>query len=310
MESPFWSQGLNRYSYVFNNPLNATDPSGYDAEDEEDFVGFDCDGGACGDIVFADDPLNAGGAGEVDTGSLDDGADEEAETSPAQGEPDDSAIGESPESLNDVAQIPDFLGWDPSVSGGPQPQPHAEAPSAHLPHPTAPSEWGWHVYTTLMILIFNPGVANTPQPDDVATYNQQTGPELGIGAIPPWLPGAKGLGAAKELTNVSPTVAQLLALGPVKGFQVHHILPQYLGKMLGYTAEQMTEHPGTFISQWSHTGALNPLALHKAISHYLPPMVDGQKATYSAAQIRGGLQQAYADVGSSDLFGAIEHLIP
>jgi hypothetical protein len=36
MQTPFWSQGLNRYSYVFNNPLNATDPSGFYEEHEEE----------------------------------------------------------------------------------------------------------------------------------------------------------------------------------------------------------------------------------------------------------------------------------
>jgi RHS repeat-associated protein len=31
VQSPFWSQGLNRYAYVFNSPLNLTDPSGFSA---------------------------------------------------------------------------------------------------------------------------------------------------------------------------------------------------------------------------------------------------------------------------------------
>jgi RHS repeat-associated protein len=32
-QAPFWSQGLNRYSYVFNDPINHTDPSGFLGQD-------------------------------------------------------------------------------------------------------------------------------------------------------------------------------------------------------------------------------------------------------------------------------------
>ncbi len=34
VQAPFWSQGLNRYAYVFNSPLNYTDPSGFSAIDD------------------------------------------------------------------------------------------------------------------------------------------------------------------------------------------------------------------------------------------------------------------------------------
>ena len=81
MESPGWSQGLNRYSYVFNNPLNATDPNGFEvggpstyerAEDGED-----------GDYsyFYGDDPLSLNGQSGGDSQSS--GGDE-AETSPAE----------------------------------------------------------------------------------------------------------------------------------------------------------------------------------------------------------------------------------
>jgi hypothetical protein len=33
LQAPYWSQGQNRYAYVFNDPINKTDPSGFSWED-------------------------------------------------------------------------------------------------------------------------------------------------------------------------------------------------------------------------------------------------------------------------------------
>lgn len=45
---------------------------------------------------------------------------------------------------------------------------------------------------------------------------------------------------------ISPTYRELQGLN--KGFQAHHTLPQYLGKMLGYTKNDMLDHPATLPS--------------------------------------------------------------
>ncbi len=110
-----------------------------------------------------------------------------------------------------------------------------------------------------------------------------------------------------DLPLTSPTYAELKGLN--KGFQAHHILPQYLGKMLGFTKKDMLNHPATSVTQFSHTGKSNSNAMHKAISRYLPPMVGGKKANYSANQIRAGLQSAYTDIGRPELFNSVSHLI-
>jgi RHS repeat-associated protein len=46
MQAPHWSQGLNPYSYVFNDPINHTDPSGFSAD-------VDVGGAIVGGIVGA-----------------------------------------------------------------------------------------------------------------------------------------------------------------------------------------------------------------------------------------------------------------
>jgi len=112
-------------------------------------------------------------------------------------------------------------------------------------------------------------------------------------------------GAVPEV--LSPTYRELQGLN--KGFQAHHILPQYLGKMLGYTKNDMLDHPATLITQYSHTGKVNPDAMHKAISKYLPPMVGGKQANYTSGQIWEGLQKAYSEIGRPELFDSVKHLI-
>ncbi|WP_320043629.1 hypothetical protein [uncultured Desulfobacter sp.] len=114
--------------------------------------------------------------------------------------------------------------------------------------------------------------------------------------------------AAMSIPKVSPTVSELRKLG-VKGFQAHHGLTEYLGKMLGYTSKEMADHPGILVSQFKHTGKLNPDAIHKAISKYLPPSTKFKKVNYTPQQIRDGLQKAYNDLGMSEMYNEISPLI-
>jgi RHS repeat-associated protein len=116
MESPFWSQGLNRYSYVFNNPLNALDPSGFETEDD------DSEGGAA-PVAGPNDEFEVDENGEIvipihsgrDPDSANDSNDDEAETSPGQGDPaDESAVGSASETLGAGEpgwHIPNVLDW-------------------------------------------------------------------------------------------------------------------------------------------------------------------------------------------------------
>lgn len=138
------------------------------------------------------------------------------------------------------------------------------------------------------------------------------------------LAGAKPKSKSKKIRApppINPTYNDLIktlpghAIGPDgkilkgKGYQVHHILPKYLGKQLGYTIKEMNNHPATLITQWAHKGKENQKALHKAIDNHLPNMKEGVKQTYSKEQIKKGLEKAYSEINRPDLFDAIKHLI-
>lgn len=42
-----------------------------------------------------------------------------------------------------------------------------------------------------------------------------------------------------------------------------------------------SKEPATMVTQFTHTGRVNPNAFHKSISRYLPPMVGDRKASYT-----------------------------
>jgi hypothetical protein len=60
VQSPLWSQGLNRYSYGYNNPLSGSDPSGFNWL--SDLLSSDSSGYQ-GAAIFAGAAITVGGAG-------------------------------------------------------------------------------------------------------------------------------------------------------------------------------------------------------------------------------------------------------
>jgi filamentous hemagglutinin len=105
-----------------------------------------------------------------------------------------------------------------------------------------------------------------------------------------------------------PTYRQLSPWG-VQTIQIHHILPRYLGKMIGYKESDMLDHPAAMLTQWEHQGKANADAVHKLITAYLPLKRNGVKMKYTAEQIDDGLFGAYHSLGLDDWYYAVEPLI-
>lgn len=67
-------------------------------------------------------------------------------------------------------------------------------------------------------------------------------------------------------------------------------------EMYGYTKNDMLDHPATLITRYSHTGKVNPDAMHKVIGTYFPPVLRGKLVTFNSEQISSRLQKAYRAV--------------
>ncbi|MFT4924636.1 MAG: RHS repeat-associated protein [Phenylobacterium sp.] len=269
IQAPELSQSYNRYSYVMNNPLSLTDPTGY----FWDSCWFSC---ADGETSGWDNISNAWDDFYYDTLGFEGDYCEACRVS-----------------ITDLPSGED-AGWhtDDSVSLG------VGLTTAGVIADIYTAAAGEDFFTNDGVSGFWRYAGIIPFVSEIRKLSHATdAAEAGISAM------RKG----DELPLINPTYAELQGLN--KGLQAHHILPVYLGKMLGHTKKSMNAHPATSITQFAHTGKSNSNAMHKAISGYLPPMVGGKKANYSASQIRIGLQSAYNDIGRPELFNSISHLI-
>jgi hypothetical protein len=317
IQSPTSTQSVNPYSYIMNNPLAGTDPTGYAAESAcstgtnvkgNNGIGCSVAGLSAGPKKKSNATITHNGANNYtasfqldknttlevdfkvnDIGSL--GA-KNAMWTDQYGDP--SSI---PAGFNGTETAYNDIGGDPRLTpfGVSVAQDQAIRSDAS----------GQAGFAGAVILTGGALTAVIGAEATGLVFIAGSGGDITDVALAR-LPVAKGGG---NLPLVNPTYAELKSINAGTKLQAHHILPQYLGKMLGYTEKQMLNHPATLITQFSHTGKMNQNAMHKAISNYLPPMIRGKQAIYSNSQIRVGLQNAYNDIGRPELFNSISPLI-
>jgi RHS repeat-associated protein len=329
IQSPGNSQSLNPYSYIMNNPLAGTDPSGYISNGVRSLgseLPTQSQCGAGSYLIYCDrarpDPNNAINniaAGRISSSGGDDN-DEKGSQDSVINDEEGNATGEEANDSelafeNYVSELDNNL-FSFSFDFESNYKQYYEGPGVRSRS------------------LINAGRRGEVSIDQIATYQNECRGQGGVcvainvvsalaGSPVSSLAGrasAKLISSVRigpkvviksvdDLPLVSPTYAELKAINAGTKLQAHHIMPQYLGKMLGYTKKDMLDHPATLITQFSHTGKINPNAMHKAISKYLPPMVGGKNANYTADQIRSGLQSAYSDIGRPELFKSVSHLI-
>jgi hypothetical protein len=217
MQAPFWSQGLNRYAYTFNDPVNHTDPSGFQA-------GMNCTMlGACYPNVAPSGGF-AGDAG-ASSGASGSGASSSAGSSAGSGgNALGSAVGIAGTIISTIARGlgGGFLGQTSTPSSKSQttsptgqqaanstpPRVGTDAASANKPveAPTCNPEWGCA-----------PDLSNTAGPHGAAPLQSgnlnalmDAAPEIGKTA-PTWNAIGEGMGEAASMAVPLP-VGKLRAL--------------------------------------------------------------------------------------------------
>ncbi len=131
MQAPFWSQGLNRYSYVFNDPVNHVDPSGFVIEGLGTWefcgecasavgAGSGIGGALLGAAFNAGESFLAGGLGGAKPGgTFNVPAPSAAPTSAPTGQGSMHATAQNRGGVGPSSPPPPAKGGNPAIGGGP-----------------------------------------------------------------------------------------------------------------------------------------------------------------------------------------------
>jgi hypothetical protein len=232
MESPGWSQGLNRYSYVFNNPLNRVDPSGFYAETEDDTTVEDPD-----EVIW--DPTCQGPGCDTEDGSAN--LSDEAQTSPSGAADDDqSAVGRDRES----AEREHNGGWTDAELAAAR---HEAYKAAAYAEDRENAERGQ---------------VEPPTLDDLQNVLDVVSASLGatgVGEVIAWVPDIANAGISLGRGDKTGAVLSMVAAAPGVGMianttriakytakatkvlvQAHHAIPKFLG---GFAKQVLAQIP-------------------------------------------------------------------
>jgi hypothetical protein len=238
------SQGINPYSYLLNNPLAGTDPSGYRPSGLTCPVG---NGMECTDFrkdkpkKKERDGRNGKGGGWVTTYARPDWSNGYiCSANSKSNETDSTKIGSFSSSSKNNSSSFAFVDWRAYVNDEVSRAPIDYTIAEQISLPESERFSNFNAILGMWTKI------NT----HINEGNIKFAAALVSGRFGKLFTSQQARGLLRTQV-ISPTYRQLQGLN--KGFEAHHILPQYLGKMLGYTKKQMMDHPATSIPKFKHT---------------------------------------------------------